>query len=190
MPGGWYDYGKRFYDAQIGRFHTVDPIAEKFYYVTTYNYAENRPISGIDLWGLQYLDHNKARIIAQYKSIRIKKSNLHNVTRNRINAMNNNPKTWNGEIGFNITIGKIDRKAFNTDKTTSAKLSNNTNHPYYNSSEIKTEGYNRRAKRFIKKNGAQVVLGRTSGGKGAAGAVLAINAINYGLEMAGYWLRF
>ena len=182
----WYDYGARFYDVQLGRFTGIDPIAEKFYHVTVYNYAENRPVSGIDLWGLQYLDHNKARIIAQNGHVRIKKANLHNVTRNRINAMNSNPREWkSGEIGVNTTIGKVDRRVFSPDKAKSARLSNNANDPSHRSSDIKTEGSNRSAKRLNEKQGAPVVSGRSSGGKGGAGAVLAINAINYGLEMAG-----
>jgi len=48
-----YDYGFRFYDAQLGRFVGIDPIAEKYAFVTPYNYAENSPIANIDLWGLQ-----------------------------------------------------------------------------------------------------------------------------------------
>ena len=51
-----YDYGARWYDASIGRFTGVDPIAESFPHVNVYNYAENRPIDGIDLWGLQNLN--------------------------------------------------------------------------------------------------------------------------------------
>ena len=54
----WYDYGARWYDPAIGRFIGVDPIADKFAHVSPYNYAENRAVNGIDLWGLQYLDAN------------------------------------------------------------------------------------------------------------------------------------
>ena len=50
---GWYDYGFRMYDPAVGRFTGVDPIADEFAHVSTYNYAENEPIANIDLWGLQ-----------------------------------------------------------------------------------------------------------------------------------------
>jgi len=57
---GWYDYGARYYDPAIGRFTGVDPLAADFVWVTPYNYAENRPIDGIDLWGLQYVSVNSS----------------------------------------------------------------------------------------------------------------------------------
>jgi len=49
----WYAYGFRWYDPAIGRFTSVDPIADKFPYVSSYNYAENEPVAHIDLHGLQ-----------------------------------------------------------------------------------------------------------------------------------------
>jgi len=37
----------------LGRFTGVDPIADEFPWVSTYNYAENEPVANIDLHGLQ-----------------------------------------------------------------------------------------------------------------------------------------
>jgi hypothetical protein len=39
----------------------VDPIIEKFPWVTPYNYAENEPVGSIDLWGLQ-----RVKVIGNY----------------------------------------------------------------------------------------------------------------------------
>ena len=49
----WYDYGAKWYDAALGRFTGVDPIADQFAWVSPYNYAENEPVGSIDLHGLQ-----------------------------------------------------------------------------------------------------------------------------------------
>lgn len=37
----------------------MDPIIEQFPWVTPYNYAENKPINGVDLWGLQWVSMHK-----------------------------------------------------------------------------------------------------------------------------------
>lgn len=47
----WYDYGVRFYDAQIGRFHVQDAYAEKYFNLSTYQYGANNPIVNIDING-------------------------------------------------------------------------------------------------------------------------------------------
>ena len=47
----WYDYGARHYDAALGRFHTQDRFAEKYYPMSPYQYAANCPMRNIDVNG-------------------------------------------------------------------------------------------------------------------------------------------
>jgi len=47
-----YDYGARFYDSQIARFSTIDPLSEKYNIRPPYTYGGNNPVRFTDFLGL------------------------------------------------------------------------------------------------------------------------------------------
>jgi RHS repeat-associated protein len=54
--GNQQDYGMRIYDPRLGRFLSVDPLTEKFPWLTSYQFSENNPIRFIDLDGAEIFD--------------------------------------------------------------------------------------------------------------------------------------
>ncbi len=58
-----YDSSARYYDHVLGRFHQVDPLAEKYYAWSPYAYCMGNPINKIDLYGdsaVVLIDHSGA----------------------------------------------------------------------------------------------------------------------------------
>ena len=49
----WYYFGARFYDAEVGRFLGVDPLAGKYPALNPYHYTKNNPLKYVDRDGMQ-----------------------------------------------------------------------------------------------------------------------------------------
>ena len=56
-----YDYSARYYQPAIGRFTTVDPLAEKYYSISPYAYCLNNPLKYIDPTGMYFDPVNEKR---------------------------------------------------------------------------------------------------------------------------------
>jgi len=58
-----YDFHARQYDPAIGRFTTVDPLAEIYYSISPYAYCSNNPLKYIDPTGMAYFKNQSGNII-------------------------------------------------------------------------------------------------------------------------------
>jgi RHS repeat-associated protein len=62
-----YDYGFRIYNPRIGKFLSIDPLANSYSAWSPYTFAMNRPIEGIDLEGLEFYPTNTSMYYTVYK---------------------------------------------------------------------------------------------------------------------------
>ncbi|MCL2073585.1 MAG: RHS repeat-associated core domain-containing protein, partial [Marinilabiliaceae bacterium] len=63
----FYDFGARFYDAALMRWHVADPLAEQFDSWTPYRYGFNNPLRFVDILGLT--EEERLHAISYMRSI-------------------------------------------------------------------------------------------------------------------------
>jgi len=123
-----YEYGFRWYDAQTAKFVQVDPLAEKYTYKSTYDYAENRPISGVDLDGLEYFYSADGKFLGKGKEstneVRLGRWNSESKLFEAVDINGNSSSSWveihkDHEI-FKKIVGtiysEVDEKKYSADE--------------------------------------------------------------------------
>ena len=98
-----YDYLARLIDPALGRFNTVDPMAEKYYGISPYAYCGNSPVLFVDYDGRDYglhFDHDN-------KTVTIKAT--YYASTNDLSSAQQSADFWNNQSGnYTYTIGKGD----------------------------------------------------------------------------------
>lgn len=134
----WYDYTARRYDAVLGRFTTMDPLCEKYYWISPYAYCANNPIKYIDPTGME-IDRNSIdewinatfRVSAMITILNGKNPNEENNERinSLMNTLNTMRKIWDsnqmysleqtnqksGEIKYDLSKNKVIISYFDMD---------------------------------------------------------------------------
>ncbi len=130
-----YDFSARNYDAQIGRFHQIDPLADLYFNWTPYNYVGNNPLKFIDPTGSKWdsasqvmVDQTVAEANAQITSLNDQISAINKGATNRHGKVHLSDEQKSTVDELNYRLGELNSslteiKAMGDDKDFTFSLS-------------------------------------------------------------------
>lgn len=111
--GNHNDFKFRGYNPLVGRFWSVDPLLKKYPWNSTYAFAENRVIDGIDLEGKEFYSMHineapdgKRTLVGVVNYTNVQQQSIANVPATNVPTKDGyGPQ---GDVGVNYTITKVD----------------------------------------------------------------------------------
>ena len=124
----WLDYGARMYDAQIGRWGTIDPKSYKYAPLSPYSYVGNMPINAIDIHGeeIYIIVDNKAVKVAieTFRKTDVGRALLEKYEHSKTNDIYISVQNFKNSDANGFTIADADKKV--VDKNGKIKIFGNS----------------------------------------------------------------
>ena len=180
------------YDARIGRFLSIDPLAPKYPWNSPYAFSENRVIDAVELEGLELLDADEARVQFTYRGLELRVENFSSSQRESWEAANQNMKNWpEGHVGIPKLISSFQyllpphNNPNDIPDFGLTKKSSNPNHTYHNDGPLPPqEPRNRAERRRAARQGNPHIRPISRPHQNAARGALALNLVFWGIEMS------
>jgi RHS repeat-associated protein len=119
-----YDYGARWYDASVGRWFAVDPLAEKYVGISPFTFVNNSPLINREIDGRYFEEGSKSEKQAQKIEKKINKK-IKKIEKKMLKAHEKGKDTGDmGERLMELNQSRFDIQDMRNDTDTEYKYSN------------------------------------------------------------------
>ncbi|MGI9527358.1 MAG: RHS repeat domain-containing protein, partial [Weeksellaceae bacterium] len=90
----WDSFKWRNYDYALGRFMSVDPLAQEYSYQSPYNFSENRVVDGRELEGLEYVS------VHHYANGSVAKTEYYKMSNSQVKSLGGTPAGIHNSVPY------------------------------------------------------------------------------------------